>query len=359
MKIGLGIGLGYSKESGGAVIPPAISSVTISGTAVVGQTLTATASGVTGSPTPTLSYQWKRGASNIGTNSSTYPLVQADAGNASNITCVVTGTNIAGSANATSNQIAQILDANANTYLINSTNDGNATFRSAINQFTIDLKVNNLWSKMNRIYPFLGGTSSKCATDLVTGVNGTFSGTFTYSANGPLPNGTNAFFDTGLNATSLTTNSNHMSFDSFTNNAIMVDYDMGVATSAISGTNLFDLFLRRSGNSNGFDSGTFPGGRVASTTTDSVAYFIGSITASNDRKLFRNSTQLNVNSTTFNQVLPNGNVFIFSINGLEVPGATYFGSKGSKLATIGAGLTAAEVTTLQTIRSTFQTAVSR
>jgi hypothetical protein len=104
MKIGLGIGLGYSKESGGAVIPPAISSVTISGTAVVGQTLTATASGVTGSPAPTLSYQWKRGATNIGTNSSTYTLVSADAGQS--ITCVVTGTNAGGSANVTSNALS-------------------------------------------------------------------------------------------------------------------------------------------------------------------------------------------------------------------------------------------------------------
>jgi hypothetical protein len=88
----------------GGAIPPAISSVTISGTAVVGQTLTATASGVTGSPTPTLSYQWKRGVTNIGTNSSTYTLVQADAGQS--ITCVVTGTNAGGSANVTSNALS-------------------------------------------------------------------------------------------------------------------------------------------------------------------------------------------------------------------------------------------------------------
>jgi hypothetical protein len=82
-------------------VAPTISSATISGTAVVGQTLTASASGVTGIPTPTLSYQWKRGATNIGTNATTYTLVAADAGQ--NITCVVTATNSGGSANATSN----------------------------------------------------------------------------------------------------------------------------------------------------------------------------------------------------------------------------------------------------------------
>lgn len=334
----------------------------ITGTAVVDQTLTCDGGTVTGTPTPTKTYQWYRGVNPIsGATNSTYTLVQADAGNTSNMKCVVTATNGAGSVSADSNTVVQVLDANANTYLVNSTNDGNATFVSAINQFVIDLKTNSLWTKMRRVYPFLGGNSAKCATDLVTGVNGTFGGTFTYSANGPLPNGTNAFFDTGLNATSLTANNNHLSFDSFTNNAVTIDYDMGVATSATSGINLLDLFFRRSNGTCAFDGGTFPNGRVSSTTTDSAAYFIGSIVSNNDRRIFRNATQLNISTTTFNQTLANGNIYIFAINNLTPPlsGATTYGSKGSKLATIGDGLTAAEVNTLQTIRSTFQTAVGR
>jgi len=53
-----------------------------------------------GSPT-SFTYQWKRGATNIGTNANTYTLVNADAG--LNITCVVTAINATGSTNATSN----------------------------------------------------------------------------------------------------------------------------------------------------------------------------------------------------------------------------------------------------------------
>ena len=361
--IGLGIRTNKINIGGGAAATPPSNSVapSVSGTAVVDQVLTTTNGTWTGTAPITYSYQWKRGATNIGTNASTYTLVQADAGNTSNITCVVTATNTAGSANATSNTVAQILDANANTYLVNSTNDGNATFKSAINQFVIDLKTNSLWTKMSRVYPFLGGTSAKCATDLVTGNNGTFSGTFTYSANGPLPNGTNAYFDTGLNATTLTANNVHLSFDSFTNNAVAIDYDMGVATNGTSGTNLLDMFVRRSNNTVALDAGTFPNGRVSSTTTDSAAYFIGSIVANNDRRIFRNATQLNISTTSFSQTLANGSIYIFAINNLTPPltGAVPYGSKGAKLATIGNGLTAAEVTTLQTIRTTFQTAVSR
>jgi hypothetical protein len=76
----------------------------ISGTAVVGQVLTTTDGTWTGVPTPTFSYQWKRGATNIGTNAATYTLVAADA--SQSITCVVTGTNAGGSANATSNALS-------------------------------------------------------------------------------------------------------------------------------------------------------------------------------------------------------------------------------------------------------------
>ena len=83
----------------------------ISGTAVVGQTLTTTNGTWTNSPS-SYSYQWKRGGVNISlATSSTYVLVAADAG--TNITCEVTATNSAGSATATSNTLsvyASILD---------------------------------------------------------------------------------------------------------------------------------------------------------------------------------------------------------------------------------------------------------
>ena len=75
----------------------------VSGTTYVGDLLTTTDGTWSGSPT-SFSYQWKRGATNIGTNANTYTLVTADAG--TNITCVVTATNATGSSPATSNIIA-------------------------------------------------------------------------------------------------------------------------------------------------------------------------------------------------------------------------------------------------------------
>jgi len=86
----------------------------ISGGNYVGDVLTTTDGTWSGSPT-SYSYQWKRGATNIGTNANTYTLVSADAN--TNITCVVTATNAIGSTNATSNIFTtSALFAPVNTY---------------------------------------------------------------------------------------------------------------------------------------------------------------------------------------------------------------------------------------------------
>jgi len=72
----------------------------VSGLTYVGDLLTTTNGTWSGSPI-SYSYQWKRGATNVGTNANTYTLVSADAG--LNITCVVTAINAIGSTPATSN----------------------------------------------------------------------------------------------------------------------------------------------------------------------------------------------------------------------------------------------------------------
>ena len=192
-------------------VAPTISSATISGTAVVGQTLTASASGVTGIPTPTLSYQWKRGATNIGTNASTYTLVQADAGNTSNITCVVTATNAVGSAVATSNTIAQILDATWNDFKT-TLSITDSTINSAMNTYTITRKSISATASLGA-YPMVGGTDVTHSRNLYNPANTDvakrilWAGTVTHNSNGVQGNGVNGTGDTFINdSTDFATN---------------------------------------------------------------------------------------------------------------------------------------------------------
>jgi hypothetical protein len=101
-------GSGGSGGGSGETAPVSTSVPAISGHTVVGKALTASPGTWTGSPTPTLSYQWEdcdvsgTGCSDVasGGTSSSYTLTEADAG--STIRVVVKGTNGAGSASATS-----------------------------------------------------------------------------------------------------------------------------------------------------------------------------------------------------------------------------------------------------------------
>lgn len=103
----LGFGLGLAAGAGGGALTPAapnIYSVTISGDPYVGSTLTASV-GVTGYPTPSLTYQWKRDGGNIsGATSSTYTAVEADDG--TDLTVTVTATNTEDSDSDTSAAVA-------------------------------------------------------------------------------------------------------------------------------------------------------------------------------------------------------------------------------------------------------------
>ena len=79
-------------------VPPVIS-----GTTSLGSTLTVTSNG-TWSGGPTFTYQWQRGVTNIsGANTSTYVVAAPDLG--TSVSCVVTATNVAGSASVGSNAL--------------------------------------------------------------------------------------------------------------------------------------------------------------------------------------------------------------------------------------------------------------
>lgn len=99
----LGSTSGTSIIAGNVLLPP-VNTVApvVTGTTTLGSVLTTTNGTWTNSPS-SFTYQWKRGATNIGTNTNTYTLVAADSTAA--ITCVVTAINAAGSTPATSNII--------------------------------------------------------------------------------------------------------------------------------------------------------------------------------------------------------------------------------------------------------------
>lgn len=341
-----------------AVAPVNTVAPVISGTAVVGQTLSSTTGTWTGIPTPTYSYQWKRGATNIGTNSSTYTLVQADAGNTSNITCVVTATNASGSANATSNQIAQILTIRTSAFLTASA-ISDATIRGGLNTFDIGLISNSLDTKMKALYPFVGGTASTHrwnfmdARDLDAAFRLSFSGSWVHSSTGALPNGTNTFANTFLNSSvNLLQNSSHLSYYSRTqSNGIEIEIGN---TDNGSYTNGSLIEIRTSGityyriNS----GGTY----ISHADTDSRAFYLANRTSSNVINGWRNSVKA-ASGTVASTPAVNNNIFIGAIN---VNGTFSLPTtKECAFSSIGDGLSDTDATNLYNLTQALQTTLGR
>lgn len=222
-------------------IPPVFTvAPQITGTAVVGQTLTCDGGTVTGTPTPIKTYQWYRGVTPIsGATSSTYTLVQADAGNTSNIKCVVTATNSAGSASADSNTVAQIFDATWWDFS-QSLSITDTTINNAMNTYTITRKSISATASLGA-YPFVGGTDVTHSRNLYNAADTdaakriVWSGTITHNTNGVQGNGVNGTGDTKINSsTDFASNDFTIAWVSKTNQT-RVESEMGSMGSAAAG----------------------------------------------------------------------------------------------------------------------------
>lgn len=322
----------------------------ITGTAQEGQTLTCSTGTWSGSPTYT--YQWKRNGSNIGSaTNSTYVLVTADV--SQSIKCTVTATNFTGSATADSNTVTPTssTDADAQAF-ITAASITDPTQQSAINTLVTDLKGYSIWTKMKALYPLVGGTSSthkwnlKDPRDLDAAYRLVFSGGWTHSSTGALPNGTNGYADTKLVAQgTLSLNSTSFGVYSRTNTDLLAP-SIGNLTGAASAE--CSLWLRYSNTSyiriNGGTAST-------ATNSNSQGLFIANRTSSTQIIYQIRGTQSTLSNSS-NSLSTNS----FQLGGVS---PNFFDTKQLAFAFIGDGLTSQNMTDLNTAVVAFQTALSR
>jgi len=221
---------------------------------------------------------------------------------------------------------------------------------TAVNNLVIGLKADGLWTKMAAIYPFVGGTAAshkfnlKNPLDTDAAYRLVFNGGWTHSSTGALPNGTNAFADTKLNASTVLAsfNSNHISYYSRTQN-LTDSANMG------GGSGSAYLTLERSTQWNG---NTFLNFAVDPTTS----LFINTRTANNVQKLYRNGSQLGSTNTATSTISANAALYLGARN---IGGGNQYSVRECALASIGDGLSDAESANLYTRVQTYQTALSR
>ena len=229
----------------------------------------------------------------------------------------------------------------------------NPTQESAINTLVVSLKGYNIWTKMKAIYPFVGGTASthkfnlKDPRDLDAAFRLVFSGGWTHSSNGALPNGTNGFADTKLNDnTILNLNNVHCSVYLRTNTDGL-RCDLGVYD-GISGINIYSRYI----NSQYLRLHEEDTNTIA--TTDSRGFRLGSRNISTSKNIFINNTK-----TTFAQnsvSKANYNIYIMASN---VGSAVNYSNRECAFASIGDGLTDTEAANFYTAVQAYQTTLSR
>lgn len=283
----------------------------------------------------------------------------------SNTNGTINGVNngvIHGTANGVYNEVNYI-DPNAQAFIL-AARITNMMQKSAINNLVKSLKSAGIWSKCNAIYPFVGGNERSHSFNLINTAQYqlTFFGGWTHASTGATPNGTNGYADTFIVPnTVMGANSAHLSYYSRTNSAVNLEIAMGVLNSTTGAAGL-NLVIRRSGGDlNSFRATEAAGatGLVNSTSTDARGLTSGSITASNSRKLYKNGTLLNTNSSTITWGRSSDKLYLGAGLATDTGLAAFFTNKECAFASIGSGLTDAEAATLYTIVQTYQTLLNR
>jgi hypothetical protein len=231
--------------------------------------------------------------------------------------------------------------------------------KDAIYKLCVDLKMAGLWDFSIAIYPFVGGEATyhkfnlKNPQDTNAAYRLTFSGGWTHNQNGITGNGTNTLANTYINAsTALTQTSMHISYYSRTANTSAAFSTEISVNATFSNANWLALRTnnKTGGGNAAFSAGTDSLGTSVSNTLP--GFFIGTRPAASNRRLFRNATQIAINTTTDSANLPNANI---TIGG----SSTSFSANNCAFSSIGGRIFNADVINYNAIVQNFQTILGR
>jgi len=240
---------------------------------------------------------------------------------------------------------------------IAATGETDTTILNALNTFEASLIANGMNSDLIAYYPMVGGNETKHAFNFINTslYNLTFLGVWTHSATGALPNGTNGYATTGLNAsTVLTQNDAHISFYSRTNAATANRTSIGCY---ITGTNVLALTLKSSSNASTTNASSAAGEYPVVANSDSTGFYLSNKVSSaiGGLTLDKNGTQIAANTVAITtNTYPNSNILISTLSvGFQND------NKETAGVTIGLGLNSTKRGQLASMINTLNTALSR
>ena len=258
------------------------------------------------------------------------------------------------------NKIQLSLDADAQAF-VTASGISDPVQISAIDNLVKDLKAASLWTKFKAIWPFVGGTESrhkwnlKDPRDLDAAFRLVFYGGWTHSSTGALPNAVNGYANTFIVPKDVFVNFNIAVGVYSRTDVIGYQNEMGVRPPT-GASDQFNILPRHSGSF--FGDLTFER-RVSSTNSSSTGFQIISRISSTDVRIYRNTTQLAQNTSSLTRPLSNQTLPL-ALSAMNNNGTNEgYSGREKALAFVSVGLTSAEISTLNTINTTFQTALSR
>ena len=238
---------------------------------------------------------------------------------------------------------------------------------NAVNTLVTDLKTAGIWTKMKAIYPFVGGTAAshkwnlKDPRDVDAAFRLSFTGGWTHTSTGALPNGSNAYAETKFseynnitNGDSQLSNYSHLSLYSRTNASSLDTYGgIGVYDYQDYGSS-FVLTLKRA------DGLSYAYSKNINTTPvsmpDSRGFFILNRQSNSLLKYNRNDVLIAQNTSSAGAGGTRNGVTLGSAYDW---GRRYYDNKEHAFVSIGFSLTDTESTALYNSVQKFQTALGR
>jgi len=218
-----------------------------------------------------------------------------------------------------------------------------ATEKTAVDTLVKQMKLDGTWTPMKAIYPMVGASAAACAQNLKSSsFTGTFTSGWTFDSTGLTPNGTSAYMETGLNASSnLSVTNAHFSLyiNVFTNRGV-VDSGNGLYPSIF-----FDQFSPTQ-----FYYGVGVDDTV--TLTNQLGFF--QVNALSTMNLYKNGTSLKSKATGGTL---NSRTLLLGAANFSVPFAFWSGKMS--FSSIGDGLTDTQASNFYTAVQSFQTTLSR
>jgi hypothetical protein len=220
------------------------------------------------------------------------------------------------------------------------------TEKNATNQLVLDMKTAGIWSSMKAIYPMVGASAAACAQNLKSSsFTGTFTSGWTFASTGVTPNGTSAYMNSGLNAsTNLSPTS--LSFGGYTSSTADATGYHGIS---------FPTYLMHTFKSYNYTEFF----RTTGTPIAVSGGIVGMVQANqvgSDSRIYTNGT-LGASDVTTMTSLQNKNFYIGATN--DVVSANFFDNHLISYYYYADGLTSTQASDHYTAVQAFQTTLSR